>query len=157
MSICIDTGCTFTTMNEKFLSPDHPLYDCKVDQVCANGARASITNYAFLILELTPDFNIEIQTLIAPDSEQVPDILLGRDTLAKLHAIISMQDSLLDLGGHVFTLHPSSAVCQELGSHPIPTPFPPWNFPRPRLSPWLRARWLGFGERSRGRLAGNIT
>ena len=135
-------------MNEKFLSPDHPVYDCKVDQVCANGVKASITNYAFLILELTPDFNIEIQTLIAPDSEQVPDILLGRDTLAKLHAIISMQDSLLDLGGHVFTLHPSSSICQKLGSHPIPTL---------ELSS-ASAVCLGPGEMAkvRGRIAGSV-
>ena len=112
LEACVDTGCTFTTVNEKFVRGKEK-FSTRVNTICANGQTAVLDQYTFFILHLTPEFSVELQALVAPDQDGAPDLLIGRDCLSRLNAVISLQDSVLDISGSMFRLYPDIASCSK--------------------------------------------
>ena len=118
--VCVDTGCGFTTVSARFVS-HQTLFDCMVKQVCANGQSEVIKHYTYLLLRVTEDLSLEVQALVAPEADDAPDLLLGRDCLQKLGAVISMEDSLIDLAGFVIPLsdHRDPGTCETVIVPPL--------------------------------------
>ena len=118
---CIDTGATYTSINERFVGRE-TRFTCEVKLACANGQEISLTEYVIILVSLTPEFTVELQCLVTPDSPSSPDMLIGRDSLSRLGATISLTESLLDLNGHVLLLHSTIDEAASKRTLVIPSP-----------------------------------
>ena len=117
--VCVDSGASYTTINEKFLC-NEPRYACDVKMTNASGQDDVMKAFTHVLLRITNEFCLELQTLVAPDSPGSPDLLFGRDNLQRLGVIISVTDALVDIAGNVLPLHPSVRECGEKDAVVVP-------------------------------------
>ena len=70
----------------------------------AHGQKRTLTQYAVFILTID-SLSIEMQGLVTPDGDDTPDLLLGRDSLARMGSVMSNKDAIMSVFGKVLPLH----------------------------------------------------
>ena len=109
--MCMDSGCTYTTLSERLCTPNTIRLKASVRNKCASGVIEKINQYGWFILSVAPGFNLETRALIAPDKPGTPDLLLGRDTMREMRVTLDLTNSLAEISGSVVRLQPSPEAC----------------------------------------------